>query len=55
MYKKARAGEIEFFTGISDIYEEPDNPEIHLKTGWMPVKECADKVIDYLEDEKLIK
>lgn len=33
LYKKARAGEIENFTGISDPYEAPDRPEVHLRGG----------------------
>ncbi len=33
LYKKARAGEIKNFTGISDPYEAPQNPEIHLAGG----------------------
>ncbi|TWT50332.1 Adenylyl-sulfate kinase [Rubripirellula amarantea] len=33
LYKKARAGEIKNFTGISDPYEAPENPEIHLRGG----------------------
>ena len=33
LYKKARAGEIKNFTGISDPYEPPANPEIHLAGG----------------------
>ena len=33
LYKKARAGEIKNFTGISDPYEAPKNPEIHLAGG----------------------
>ncbi len=33
LYKKARAGEIKHFTGISDPYEAPDAPEIHLRGG----------------------
>jgi adenylylsulfate kinase len=32
LYKKARSGEIAQFTGISDPYEAPENPEIHLHT-----------------------
>ena len=55
MYKRARAGEIKYFTGISDLYEEPENPEIHLKTGRMSVEECVDEVIKYLEDNDFIK
>lgn len=33
LYKKARAGEIKHFTGISDPYESPEHPEIHLRGG----------------------
>jgi adenylylsulfate kinase len=33
LYKKARAGEIKNFTGISDPYEAPEKPEIHLVGG----------------------
>lgn len=54
MYKKARAGEIEFFTGITDRYEKPENPDIHLKTGRMPVDECVSEVMKYLKDKKFI-
>lgn len=33
LYRKARAGEIPHFTGISDPYEPPEHPEIHLRGG----------------------
>lgn len=33
LYKKARAGEIKNFTGISDPYEAPESPEVHLAGG----------------------
>ena len=49
IYKKARAGEVKFFTGISDPYEEPQNPDIHLKTEKMSVGECANKILKYLK------
>jgi len=48
MYKKARAGKIKNFTGISDIYEKPNNPDIVLKTNKINTKECVKIVIDYL-------
>jgi len=54
IYKKARAGEIKNFTGISDPYEAPQNPEIYLKTDQMSVEESVEKVIKYLEKKKLI-
>jgi adenylyl-sulfate kinase len=49
MYKKALAGEIENFTGISDPYEEPENPEIVIETDKEPPEESAQKVMSTLE------
>jgi len=54
LYKKARAGEIQNFTGISDPYEFPENPEIELKTDKESVEESVDKVIKYLEKNNFI-
>jgi len=57
IYKKARAGEMEYFTSISaisDIYEEPDNPEIELKTNLKSVEECVEEVMEYLKKSGLI-
>jgi adenylyl-sulfate kinase len=44
LYKKAINKEIENFTGISDPYEEPINPEIHLKTEIQSVEDCLDTI-----------
>ncbi len=41
LYKKARAGEIKNFTGISDPYEAPANPELVLKAAEHSVAECV--------------
>lgn len=49
LYKRARKGEIPFFTGISDPYEVPGNPEITLRTGKTGVEECVEAVVDYLK------
>jgi adenylylsulfate kinase len=49
LYKKARAGEIIDFTGISAPYEEPLHPEIVIDSGVMPVDACAGAVIEYLQ------
>ncbi len=54
LYKKARAGEIKDFTGISAPYEEPKNPEIILETDKLSIEECAEKVIDYLKNNSYI-
>ena len=54
LYKKARKGEIPNFTGISDPYEAPENPEIELKTDAWSIQECTKKVIQYLEKHQYI-
>lgn len=48
LYKKARAGEIKEFTGITAPYEEPENPEISIDTTAMSIDESAKKVVAYL-------
>lgn len=48
LYKKATAGEIENFTGISSPYEKPDNPEIHLHTIGHEPTELAFVIADEL-------
>ncbi|MCA9394911.1 MAG: adenylyl-sulfate kinase [Candidatus Omnitrophica bacterium] len=47
LYQKARKGEIANFTGISDPYEVPANPEIHLRTDQSDVSDCVKKIIKY--------
>ncbi|HPD60982.1 MAG TPA: adenylyl-sulfate kinase [Thermodesulfobacteriota bacterium] len=53
-YKKAREGIIKDFTGVNAPYEAPENPEIHLPTDKMSVKECVQVIIDYLIKNKFI-
>ncbi|MBI1354700.1 MAG: adenylyl-sulfate kinase [Acidobacteria bacterium] len=48
LYKKAIAGEIKNFTGISDPYEAPENPEIHFHSGQETAEESAEKVWNQL-------
>ena len=50
MYKKALAGEIQNFTGISDPYEEPLNSELVVETDKETVAESAEKVLRKLEE-----
>jgi adenylylsulfate kinase len=45
LYKKARAGEIEQFTGISSPYETPQAPELILKTGALTLEVCVQEVM----------
>ena len=54
LYAKARSGEIKEFTGISDPYEEPENPEIRVETHDKTPEESAAEVIEYLEAQELI-
>jgi len=54
LYKKAKAGEIGQFTGISDPYEAPENPEIVLHSGCEDPEQSAEKVWTRLKDLGLI-
>jgi adenylylsulfate kinase len=54
MYKKARAGEIAEFTGISAPYEQPENAEIVLHTDRDSVDVCAENVLLYLMNNGII-
>jgi adenylylsulfate kinase len=54
MYRRARAGEIRDFTGISSPYEEPESPELAIDTGSMPLDQCVDQVIGYLRGRSVI-
>ena len=48
LYKKARAGEIESFTGISAPYEAPSEPELRIESGSCSVEQAAQSCIDTL-------
>ncbi len=50
LYKKARAGEIQGFTGIDDPYEPPTAPEIECRTDRETVEESASKIVRCLEE-----
>tara|TARA_R110002096_G_scaffold94635_6_gene212945 strand:- start:40752 stop:41363 length:612 start_codon:yes stop_codon:yes gene_type:complete len=54
LYKKARAGEIPHFTGISSEYDKPVNPEIVLDTENQTIDESVACVIEYLRDKQII-
>jgi adenylylsulfate kinase len=54
LYKKARAGEIRNFTGISDPYEPPVKPDMVFDTGRSSVEENLTKLIGQLESKRLI-
>ena len=54
LYAKARAGELENFTGVSDPYEEPVHPELRLDTAGREPAESAASVLARLEELEVI-
>ena len=54
LYKKARAGEIKGFTGIDDPYEEPQDPELHLRTDQLSVEQSVQQLFDLLDQRGLL-
>ena len=54
LYAKARSGEIKEFTGVSDPYEPPENPELILDTEHQSAEESALQILGYLEERELI-
>jgi len=54
LYKKARAGLIKGFTGIDQVYEEPDNPELVLRTEGRPVSDCVQEIIEILQSQQIV-
>jgi adenylylsulfate kinase len=55
LYKKARAGEISDFTGISSPYEAPKNAEIVLDTAKLSIEECIEAIVSYLKERDIIR
>lgn len=55
LYAKAKTGQIKNFTGISDPYEEPLNPEIICLTDQFTVEQCVYQIISYLEYQGYIQ
>ena len=54
LYAKARSGEIKEFTGVSDPYEPPENPELVIETEQQSAEESAQQILVYLEERELI-
>jgi sulfate adenylyltransferase len=55
LYAKARAGLIQSFTGISDPYEPPEQPEITLDTSELTPEEAADEILLFLENKGYLR
>jgi adenylyl-sulfate kinase len=54
MYSKAFAGEIDNFTGVSDPYEAPETPDVHLHTDPETAEESAGRIVAYLEEHGFV-
>jgi adenylyl-sulfate kinase len=54
LYAKARAGEIKEFTGVSDPYEPPEDPELLIDTESQSPEQSAQQILAYLEERSLI-
>lgn len=50
LYKKARTGEIPMFTGITDPYEEPENPDLHIKSDLLSLNESVEHILNHLKE-----
>ncbi len=55
LYKKARAGLIKNYTGISSPYEVPQNPDLRLETGKTSLSDCVEEVILILLKRNAVK
>ncbi|MGZ8137275.1 MAG: adenylyl-sulfate kinase [Methylococcaceae bacterium] len=55
LYKKARAGDIPFFTGIGSPYEAPDQPELAVNTHEQSLDESVQRVVNLLKQRGIIK
>lgn len=51
LYKKARAGVLKEFTGISAPYEEPLKPEVHIRSDKTSVEESVKIIVKFLEEK----
>lgn len=54
LYKKARQGEITYFTGITSPYEIPDHPEIIIETNYTSVEQSIVQILSYLKEKKIL-
>jgi len=54
LYKRARAGEIPAFTGISSPYEPPEHADCVVQTGTQTIEQCVDDIIQWLVAQDMI-
>ncbi|WP_298510540.1 adenylyl-sulfate kinase [uncultured Kordia sp.] len=51
LYEKARKGEIKNFTGISDPYEEPENPNLNIDTAKETTEESVERILNFIQNK----
>jgi adenylylsulfate kinase len=54
LYRKARAGQLKYFTGIDSPYERPTAPQLVLDTSRLDVAQCVQQLLDYMTQHRLI-
>lgn len=54
LYKKARDGQIQGFTGVTQAYEPPENPDLIVRTENFSIRDSTNQVIELLENERII-
>jgi adenylylsulfate kinase len=54
LYQKARKNEVKYFTGISDIYEIPTNPDLIIDTAYTPLHDCVLHIVNYLKNQRMM-
>lgn len=54
LYARAAAGEIKGMTGVDDVYEQPQDPDLRLDTSDLTVEEAAAEVLDLLRARELL-
>ena len=55
LYRRARAGDLKEFTGISAPYEPPRAPELEVKSGERTVEACLADLLAFVEDRLALK
>ncbi len=55
LYRRARAGEISDFTGVSAPYEPPADPELTVDTSQLDVEAAVEQLVDYVEAKFALK
>jgi adenylylsulfate kinase len=55
LYRRALAGELPHFTGVSDPYEPPPRPDVVVRTDAEPVETSAERILDHLRARGLLR